>query len=177
MRTGRVTVEEYNPQWPVDFSRICEELQAALGKLAIRIEHVGSTSVPGMAAKPIIDLDVVIGQEVPLKAVISCLQAMGYCHEGDLGIPGRDAFGYEGKTHLRKHHLYVCREDSQELRRHVVFRDYLRTHPQAAQQYAAVKREGASCYPNSVDDYIAHKTPCIMMLYEQCGLLSDHSIL
>ena len=170
MKTKRVVLVDYDPRWPGEFSRIRQELEGALGPLALRVEHVGSTSVPGLAAKPIIDLDVVIADETPLEAVTEALKAISYQHEGDLGIPGREAFCYEEKPHLQKHHLYVCRESSGELKRHVAFRDHLRTHPEAAAEYAAVKWEGAALFPENVDGYLAHKAPCIASIYKRCGL-------
>ena len=66
--------------------------------------------------------------------------------KGNLGIAGREAFKYEGKDHLRKHHLYVCPEDSPELKRHIAFRDYLRTHPDAVREYSHIKEEGAELW-------------------------------
>ena len=171
MKTKKIVVQSYDPQWPADFESIRRELAAGLGKLVLRIEHVGSTSVPGLAAKAIIDIDAVISDDCDFSAVVRALRDMGYEHEGDLGIPMREAFRYEGKTHLRKHHLYICPESSPELHRHLTFRDYLRTHPEAAERYSAAKREAAQRYPNSVDDYIRCKSPCIEAIYTQCGLI------
>ena len=168
--TKAVVVTDYDPAWPEAFHIIRQELEKGLGELAIDIVHVGSTSVPGLAAKPIIDLDVVIVDETPLDAVIHAMEELGYYHQGDLGIAGREAFGYKEKTNLCKHHLYVCRESSRELKRHVVFRDYLRTHPREASEYATVKLKAASLYPDSIDDYMRYKDDCIKRLYIQCGL-------
>ena len=125
MKTARVTVVPYDAGWKDAFDRIKEEIEEALGALALGIEHVGSTSVEGMYAKPCIDLDVIVGEDA-MDAVIRALAEIGYIHEGNLGIEGREAFCYEGKTHLMKHHLYVCPKGSRELCRHVAFRDYLR---------------------------------------------------
>ena len=105
-----------------------------------------------------------------MDAVIEKLGAIGYEHEGNLGIPGREAFGYEGKEHLKNHHLYVCPEDSPELKRHTAFRDYLRSHPEAVQEYSRVKEEGAELYPNDIDRYIAHKSPFIEKIYREIGI-------
>ncbi|MBO7516000.1 MAG: GrpB family protein, partial [Lachnospiraceae bacterium] len=143
------------------------ELSEALGNLAFRIEHVGSTSVRGLSAKPIIDIDVVIKDMTIFDHVKEALSGIGYHHEGDLGIPGREAFKYEGKEHLRKHHLYVCPVDSPELRRHLKFRDYLRSHPEAVEEYGKIKEEGAALYPDDMDKYIAHKAPVIQSIYEK----------
>ena len=136
----------------------------------MKIEHVGSTSVEGLSAKPVIDVDVVIKDTTVLPDVISALQTIGYFHEGDLGIPGREAFKYEGKEHLRKHHLYVCSQDSEELKRHITFRDYLRSNPDAVEEYSKIKEEAANLYPWDIDKYIEHKSPVIEMIYKRIGL-------
>ena len=109
-----------------------------------------------MSAKPIIDIDVVIKDRSVLDSVVTALGRIGYIHEGDLGIPGREAFKYDGKEHLMKHHLYVCTEDAAELKRHLSFMDYLRSHPDAVREYSQVKEEGAALYPNDMDKYIEH---------------------
>ena len=170
MSAKKVVVLRYDPEWEEDFRKISEEIGAALGDLALRIEHVGSTSVKGLSAKPVIDIDAVIRDDTALSEVISALSRIGYTHEGDLGIPGREAFRYEGKDHLRKHHLYVCKEGASELRRHTAFRDYLRSHPEAAAEYGRIKEEGAELYPDDMDGYIAHKTPFIELIYSEIGL-------
>ncbi len=170
MGTKHVVVLPYDEKWAQSFEEIKAELQAALGTLALRIEHVGSTSVKGLSAKPIIDIDVVIKDRSQLDAVISALRSLGYRHEGDMGIPGREAFKYDGKEHLQKHHLYVCAEDSEELRRHISFRDYLRSHPQAVEEYSRIKTEGAALFPYDIDSYIEHKSPFINGIYREMGL-------
>ena len=165
-----VVVQPYDEAWKNDFIVIRDELNTVLNGLVLRIEHVGSTSVEGLSAKPVIDIDVVIEDRTCLPGVISALQKIGYTHEGDLGIPGREAFKYEGKDHLRKHHLYVCAQDSEELRRHIEFRDYLRSNPDAVAEYSRIKEEGAMLYPWDIDKYIAHKSPFIEMIYKRIGL-------
>lgn len=170
MGAKQVLVVPYEAQWKQDFSKICEEIRGALGELALSVEHVGSTSVEGLSAKPIIDIDVVIEDESKLPAVIEAFAEIGYQHEGNLGIEGREAFKYESKEHLRKHHLYVCTKDSPELRRHLLFRDYLRAHPEAVREYSRIKEEGARLYPWDIDSYIRHKSPWIERIYREIGL-------
>ena len=165
-----VVVQPYNKEWKNDFEAIRRELDTALGDLAMRIEHVGSTSVEGLSAKPVIDIDVVIRDRSVLPDVVIALQKAGYNHEGDLGIPGREAFKYEDKEHLRKHHLYVCVQDAHELNRHIAFRDYLRSHPEAVAEYSRIKEEGARLYPFDMDKYIEHKSPFIDKAYKEIGL-------
>ena len=170
MAVKNVAVLTYDEQWKQDFLMIKDELSAALGQLAMRIEHVGSTSVEGLSAKPVRDIDVVIKDYTVFKEVVSALGAIGYRHEGDLGIAGREAFNYEGKEHLRKHHLYVCPENSPELKRHIAFRDYLRTHSDAVREYSRIKEEGARLYPYDIDRYIEHKAPFIEKIYKEIGI-------
>ena len=167
MVTKRIIVLPYDEQWKQDFLKIKAELADALGALAIRIEHVGSTSVPGLSAKPIIDIDVVIKDYTVLQDVIFALSKIGYQHEGDLGINGREAFKYDGKEHLKKHHLYVCPENSPELKRHITFRDYLRNHPESVREYSQIKEEGAKQYPDDIERYIEHKSPFIEKVYAE----------
>ena len=170
MAAKHVVVVPYDEAWARAFEAVREELQAALGELAVRIEHVGSTSVPGLSAKPIIDIDVVIHDTSLLPDAVSALAGIGYIHEGDGGIPGREMFKYTGKEHLQKHHLYVCAEDSAELKRHTAFRDYLRSHPEAVREYSRVKEEGAALYPFDIDSYIGHKSPFIEGIYSRLGI-------
>ena len=169
MRTSHVEVLPYTAKWKQDFEDIKEELAAALGDLAIAIEHVGSTSVEGLAAKPIIDIDVVVAVE-NMQAAIQALAAIGYIHEGDLGIAGREAFRYEGKEHLQTHHLYVCPKDSQELKRHLLFRDYLKEHPELAREYGEIKQEAAKRFPDDIESYIEYKSPLIDRIYREIGI-------
>ena len=166
-----VVVQSYDKTWADDFVTIRDELNTVLKDLVLRIEHVGSTSVEDLSAKPIIDIDVVIQNKEKLPEVIAALQKLGYSHEGDQGIPGREAFKYEGKEHLRKHHLYVCAQDSEELRRHIAFRDYLRSHPDAVAEYSRIKEEGAELYPWDIDKYIEYKSPFIESIYKRIGLI------
>ena len=170
MTVKRVEVVPYDPQWPRNFEAIQKEILENLGELVVAVHHVGSTSVPGMSAKPIIDLDVEIPNRSVFPEVRDRLAAAGYQHEGDLGIRDREAFRYEGKSHLQKHHLYVCPRDSRELRRHLTFRNYLRTHPDAAGEYSQVKETAARQYPDGIEGYMFFKNDCIAALYQKCGL-------
>ena len=167
---SRVTVVPYDPIWETAFAAIRADLEAALGDLILGVEHVGSTAVRGLAAKPCIDIDVVIADHSIFRAVVERLAAIGYIHEGDLGIPGREAFAYTDKPHLMKHHLYVCPQGSEELRRHITFRDFLRKTPDAVARYGRVKQAAAALFFDDIDGYMSYKTPCIEALYAQCGL-------
>ena len=171
MKTAKVVVLPYDTAWKSDFEKIKNEIESVVGDKIIAIEHVGSTSVEGLSAKPCIDIDVVIKDYSVFCDVVKGLESIGYIHEGDLGIKDREAFKYADKPHLRQHHLYVCPAYSAELHRHVTFRDYLRNNPDAVKKYGTVKEEGAKLYPDNIDKYIQHKTTCIEEMYKLCGLL------
>jgi GrpB-like predicted nucleotidyltransferase (UPF0157 family) len=168
MRTKHVVVEDYNPNWKYEFEKIEAELRTVL-KDVISIEHVGSTSVEGLAAKPIIDIDIII--EDNFEEVKNQLGTIGYIHEGDLGISGREAFKYRNKDCLMTHHLYVCNKNNEELHRHITFRDYLRNNKKERERYSLIKKEMAAKYPEDIDSYISGKQDVILEIYEKCGLL------
>lgn len=171
MRTRRVVVLPYDIAWQSAFQKIKSEIEEAVGDLIIGVEHVGSTSVEGMSAKPCIDIDVIIKDDSVFSAVADRLKTIGYIHEGDLGIKDREAFKYLDKPHLQTHHLYVCPQYSEELHRHMVFRDFLRSNAEAVKKYSAIKEKAAELFPDDIDQYIRYKTPCIEELYRQCGLI------
>jgi GrpB-like predicted nucleotidyltransferase (UPF0157 family) len=158
-----VIIVDYDPSWVSQFEALRTRLSEALGALALEIEHVGSTAVPGLAAKPIIDINVVIRTRDDLPAVIHALAGIGYRHEGDLGVADREAFDGPNRTH----HLYVCSQTSESLRRHLVFRDYLRTHPADAQLYANLKWEAALRFRDDRTAYTAAKSAFIADILER----------
>jgi len=170
MKTKRVVVLPYDAKWKSDFENIRQEIENAIGDLIVVVEHVGSTSVDGLSAKPCIDIDVVIKDYSVFDNVIDKLESIGYIHEGNLGIEDREAFKYLDKPHLQTHHLYVCPQQSKELNRHITFRDFLRKTPEAVKKYGAVKEMAAQLFPDDVEKYIAYKSPCIEELYKICGL-------
>jgi len=170
MRTKKVVVLPYDRAWKFAFEEIKREIVGAIGDLIIGIEHVGSTSVEGLSAKPIIDIDVIIKDYSILDAVVRKLEAIGYIHEGNLGIKDREAFKYSDKPHLQQHHLYVCPQQSEELHRHITFRDFLRSNPEGVKKYSAVKEKAAQLFPDNIEKYIEYKSPCIEELYKMCGL-------
>lgn len=170
MKTQKVTVLPYDQKWKSDFEEIKKEIENAAGDLIADIQHVGSTSVEGMCAKPCIDIDVIINDYSVFADVVKRLEATGYIHEGNLGIIDREAFAYTGKEHLQKHHLYVCPKSSKELHRHITFRDFLRKNPDAAEKYSMIKEKAAKLFPNDIEKYIEYKSPCIEEIYKMCGL-------
>lgn len=170
MRTAKVIVLPYDRAWRSAFEEIKMEIESAIGDLIIGIEHIGSTSVEGLSAKPCIDIDVIIKDYSVFDAVVRNLEAIGYIHEGNLGLKDREAFKYSNKPHLERHHLYVCPQYSEELHRHITFRDYLRSHTEAVKKYSLVKETAAQLFPDDINKYIEYKSPCIEELYMLCGL-------
>ncbi len=134
-----IVVTDYDPSWPESFERLAAPISDAVRDLGGRVEHVGSTSVPGLAAKPIIDIDVVVPNVDVVPQAIEQLRLLGYTYQGDKGIPGREAFLWPpGMPH---HHVYVVVDGNAQYRQHIRFRDHLRSHPSVADDYAALKRE------------------------------------
>lgn len=166
MNVKPVIIVDYNNNWPSMFEQLRLIIQEHLGELVVSIEHVGSTSIPGLAAKPIIDLDVVIESFSQLSVIIDKLGELGYIHQGNLGIEDREAFDRKdkfvphGKEHSEKpeHHLYVCNVGSRELLRHTKFRDTLRAHPSLVKEYAQLKRELAETNKNDRVAYTEGKS-------------------
>ena len=170
MRTKSVMIEKWNPKWKDEFEKIVASLGKDIIYNSIKIEHVGSTSVEGLSAKPIIDLDIVIEND-KFEIIKRLLNDKGYKHEGNLGIEGREAFSYSGKEELMTHHLYVCPKDSKELFKHITFRDFLKNNPALASEYSKVKEQAAVLYPDDIDKYMEFKSEIIEKIYKRCGLL------
>jgi len=142
-----VILHEYRSAWSDEFELLKGVYVESLGDLAIAIEHIGSTSIPGIKAKPIIDIDIVIRDYGVFPNVVEKLASLGYSHNGDQGILHREAFKRKDeftpyskpKRKWVNHHLYVCPEFSEELRRHLIFRDYLRADEDAKREYESIK--------------------------------------
>lgn len=164
--TRTIEIADYSPAWPETFAGLSSVISGALGGLALRIEHVGSTSAPRLATKPIIDLDIVIGSRRSLPSVVEALAKIGYFHEGDGGIPGREQFGREdGEVpqdgtgrQWPDHHLYVCAQDSEDLRRDLALRDHIRGHPDSVFRYEELKRDLATHHPHDIESYVESKS-------------------
>lgn len=152
-------VEKYNPEWPKWF----EEIKACLGEkitqACLRIEHVGSTSIPGMTAKPIIDIIIVIKPQ-RWEEIKSILEERGYYHQGNKGIPERESFDFTNittKNSFPAHNLYVCPEHSESLRRQITFREYLKQNEADAARLSELKWSLAEKYDNDKYPYMDGK--------------------
>jgi GrpB-like predicted nucleotidyltransferase (UPF0157 family) len=154
-----VIIADYDEEWPTLFEQIAQPVRDAVADLGALVEHVGSTSVPGLAAKPIIDIDVVVRSADDVPTAIDRLRALGYVYQGDKGIRGREAFMWPRGA--RPHHLYVVVEGSQPYADHIDFRNYLREHPEVAGEYAALKTGLAEQHGNDRLGYTDAKTDFI----------------
>ena len=161
-------IADYDVSWPATFLALRDRIRPVLGSIADAIEHVGSTSVPGLAAKPIIDIDVIVSHRDRVPAATERLRLLGYVHQGNLGIQDREA--YETPAGLPAHHLYVCISGSPALTNHITVRDYLRTHPECAAAYGRLKKELAGRFPDDVGQYTRAKSECILQILRNAGI-------
>ncbi len=166
-----IVIEPYDERWPSLFEAIRQRLWPAVADLALGIEHVGSTSVPGLWAKPIIDLDIITGSSDRLGEIVRRLAALGYEHLGQLGIKDRDAFkALEGSP---RHNLYVCPVHSLALRNHLALREHLRSNPNSQDEYSKLKKDLAEKYPDDIDSYVEGKTAFIVGILKASSFNQD----
>ena len=137
-------LEKYSPVWVNDFTNIKREIDHILATLTYAVEHVGSTSVPNLDAKPIIDIDIVYFNELDFEKIKLGLEKIGYYHNGNQGIEEREVFKRNGKIlneilDTVKHHLYVCPVNSKALERHILSRNFLRKNDWARLKYQQMK--------------------------------------
>jgi GrpB-like predicted nucleotidyltransferase (UPF0157 family) len=169
--TRRVVVVDYDAEWPRLFEKRRTAIWPAVADVALRIEHVGSTSVPGLAAKPIVDMTIVVARRDDVAVAIARLATLGYHHKGNLGIEDREAF--DEPPDLPRHNLYVCPEGTLGVVNQVAVRDYLRAHPDAARRYGELKKRLAEQFPNDIDGYVFGKTDFILDVLRRAGLTEE----
>lgn len=165
-----VVVVPSQADWPVAFAKARTEILQALGEIVYELHHIGSTAVPGLAAKPILDLLLEVTDLNELDAKTQMLLTLGYHAKGENGIPGRRYF-YKGDP-SRTHHLHAFVVNAPLARQHLLFRDFLRTNPAAASQYATLKLELASQFPEDNARYQAGKDAFIVQLLQQAAQYS-----
>jgi GrpB-like predicted nucleotidyltransferase (UPF0157 family) len=159
-----IVIRDYDPTWVARFEAERDLLRDALGPHALRIEHVGSTSVPGLAAKPVIDIAINVRTLAVMPEMRIHLAALDYRYRGEEGLPGRHylckPIDPPGRAH-RLVQLHITQARATEFRRHLLFRDYLRLHPEARAEYGALKRMLADEAEGDIATYIAGKTEFI----------------
>ncbi|HTO01215.1 MAG TPA: GrpB family protein [Microthrixaceae bacterium] len=165
-----ITIVEYDPKWPEVFERLRALYESALHSTAILgIEHVGSTAVEGLAAKPIVDIDIVVSSQ-ELAAATDALCSIGFEPLGEQGIVGRWAF--RQPDDLPATHTYVVEERSLALRNHLAVRDALRAEPSLREQYARLKY-GIASSATTMDAYVERKSKFLLSILEQAGVAED----
>jgi GrpB-like predicted nucleotidyltransferase (UPF0157 family) len=171
-------ITAYNPKWKNEFEKLKQVLMTALNDFQIDIQHIGSTAIPGLYAKPILDIDIIIPNKIQLDAIAAKLEQLGYKNKGEQGVPGRFAFRQLsvltphsiGDELWPEHHLYVCFSDSLALKNHIVFRDALLQDKKLAQEYAQLKLSLANEKGMTREKYTQQKTDFIVSVLAHKGL-------
>ena len=158
-----VILAAYNPDWPQLAASHAERLRV-LGPVLVIVHHIGSTAVPGLAAKPIIDLMPLVTNLADLDRERGRVEALGYKWHGELGISGRRYCALSDESGIRIVQLHFFKADSPHAERHIAFRDYLRAHPESANAYERIKRRARELHPNDSHAYTDEKDAWIRMM-------------
>lgn len=170
-----IEVSAYSPAWPDQFALAAGRLAEALQDVPlVAIEHVGSTAVPGLPAKPILDIDVIVGRAA-VRAATTRLEAAGYVHRGDLGLTDREAFDAPDDDPPR--HVYVCVEGTLHVRNHLAVRDALRRDAALRDRYGAVKLALAAEDGMTLARYVAGKSAVLQEVLAGSGLTAAEKAL
>lgn len=168
-----MVISDYDANWPVLFEEEAHRLRAVLGSSALRIEHVGSTAIPGLAAKPVIDIQVSVASLDPPGCYVDAMATLGYRHValGDFDVVY--PFFHKPAEWPSTHHVHLCEAGGEQELKHLVFRNHLRAHPQVAAQYATLKRELARVHdastPQSMEAYSLAKSEFVANVLRAAG--------
>jgi GrpB-like predicted nucleotidyltransferase (UPF0157 family) len=154
---SRVLVTPHNPLWTEMFRTESDMVCQALGPNAVAIHHIGSTSIPGIFAKPIIDMLVEAADINAIDGRNAAMEAIGYEVMGECGLPGRRYFRKDNAEGIRTHHVHTFATRTHDIERHLAFRDFMRAHPALAEQYSDLKRKLARAHPDSIELYMDGK--------------------
>lgn len=152
----QVKVVPYDPDWPRSFRAEANELEAIFGQEVVAIHHIGSTAIPNVSAKPIIDILMEVKQIDKIDEFNETMRQSGHLSKGEAGIPGRRFF-IKGDELYRTHHIHAFQTGHPDVERHLNFRDYMIAHPQEAQAYGHLKQELARQFPADIEGYMAGK--------------------
>ncbi len=156
LESGVVRLVQYDARWPALFLAEQQRIHDHCRELALRLEHVGGTSIPGMCAKPVLDIAAGRPRGVGIDDYVAALRRAGYEHRGERGVPGRQYFR---RGEPRAYHLHLVEEDGPLWRDFLAFRDHLRTHAETAQQFAKVKCLLAARFSRDREGYMDAKSP------------------
>ena len=154
---SKVEVVPHNPQWRDAFEAEAKHVSDALGENVVAIHHIGSTAIPNIYAKPVIDLLVEARDITEVDGRSSAMESLGYEVMGEYGITGRRFFRKDNQEGNRTHNIHAFEAGSAEIERHLAFRDYMIAHPGDAQKYSELKRKLAEEHPQSIDGYMDGK--------------------
>jgi len=163
----KVRLSDYSENWAVMFRNEASFLKTIFGDEIIRFEHFGSTSVPGLKAKPVIDMMCIVNDIKKIDLFNKQMTSLGYDAAGEWGIPGRRLFRKGGEN--RTHHIHFYQFDNPQIDRHLIFRDYLRAHPDEVIKYSHFKEALAQKFENTSDYSPAKKS--FVKAMEQQALL------
>jgi len=171
-------IEPYNTNWKTEFAKIKQVLLKVLDSFKIDIQHVGSTSIPNLFAKPILDIDIIIDDKTLLGDISAGLEKIGYINKGEQGISGRFAFGQTSEfvpqtdayDKWQRHHLYVCFLDSLALKNHLLFRDILLNNKNLVKEYSQLKINLVKEKGMTRENYTKQKTDFIISVLAKNGL-------
>lgn len=166
----RVYLVPYDPRWPQQFADEASTMRAVLGGLLVEIHHIGSTAIPGITAKPIIDMLAVVSDLVAVDGRNAAMQILGYEALGEFGIAGRHYFRKDDAAGQRTHQIHTFQVGSPQIERHLAFRDFLRAHREFAEKYDALKRRLAELHPADIGAYTDGKDEFINEMDAQAAV-------
>jgi len=171
----KVEVVPHNPEWRSLFQQEADAITLPLGANFAAIHHIGSTSIPGIFAKPIIDILIEVENIQQVDEQVTAMENLGYAAMGEFGIPGRRYFRKDNTEGDRTHHVHIFQVGSPEIGRHLAFRDYLIAHPQEAQVYSELKQQLAKAYPHDIEAYMDGKDAWIKVIDRRIAISNNIS--
>lgn len=171
----QVRVDPHNPAWAEMFAIEAERIATALGSNFVAAHHVGSTAIPAIVAKPIIDLLIEVAEIDAVDAHNAEMNALEYEAMGELGIPLRRYFRKDNSEGVRTHHVHVFATGNPQIERHLAFRDFMNAHPAWARQYSQLKLELVARYPDSIERYMDGKDSFIKQIDELAAIWRSES--
>ncbi len=174
-------IQPYNPNWKTEFEQLTQLLSNELKSFEIDIQHVGSTSINGLCAKPVLDIDIILHNKTMLEQITTILEHIGYVNKGEQGIAGRFAFRQQTaftpiaatQQLWQRYHLYVCFADSLALKNHLLFRDALFQNQELVEQYSKIKLSLLNEQVITREEYTKRKTAFILSVLQRAGLSEE----
>ncbi|TFG11015.1 GrpB family protein [Candidatus Heimdallarchaeota archaeon] len=168
LKRGIVELKTYNPKWREFYEQESKVISSQISDFLVDIQHIGSTAIPGIIAKPIIDIAVAINSLENIAKIIEPLSEIGFVYRGEQGIPDRHLF-IKGGEELRTHHIHVMHKSHYEWKKHILFRDYLLNHPEEVQKYSELKRRLEKQFKQDRESYTESKSEFIEGILEKAN--------